>query len=99
MAHIVLTEEQARAVAGTEPVELHDPSGRLLAIVRPLDANEVKALEIMRRRRAAANPEPGIPADRVSAMLAKLNELDAAGEITSEKVAEVVQRVRRGAEP
>ena len=54
MTQIVLTEEQVRALAATsDPVELLDPSGRLLAVVRPFTTFEVEALEHYRRRRAS----------------------------------------------
>ena len=99
MAHIVLTEEQVRAISGSGPLDLRDPSGRLLAVAQPLDAFEAEALERHRRQRTDPSPRPTVPAARVSAMLARLEALDQAGGITPEQVEEVISRVRRGEEP
>jgi hypothetical protein len=96
MPHIVLTEEQARALEGaSEPVEIHDPHGRVVAVVRPLDAVERKALEIVRQRRKSESPQPGIPQSRVAALLARLNELDQAGQATPEAVEDMLRRIRQ----
>ncbi|MGL4552951.1 MAG: hypothetical protein ACRC33_17385 [Gemmataceae bacterium] len=95
----MLTEEQARAVAGTEAVDLRDPSGRLLAVVRPLDDFEAEALENHRRRKASPSPEPLIPAEQVHAHLLKLEEVRLReGGMTHDRMLDLLRRMRAGEE-
>jgi hypothetical protein len=99
MSHIVLTDDQTRFLDSTSgPVEARDSGGRLRAIIQPLHPQEVEALTRMRQRRAA-DPAPTIPAERVQAMLLKFHEIESAGELTTERVQEVLRRVRAGEEP
>lgn len=99
MPHIVLTEDQAQTLTGTsESVEVRDPRGQILAFLQPLDAHEVEALLLLRRRRAAPAPDPAIPSGRVQAMLLKLEEIDRQEGITPEKAEAVVRRLRSGEE-
>ena len=99
MAHIVLTEEQVRAVAGTEAVDLRDPSGRLVAIVRPLSAMEAEAIERHRKRRTNPVSKPTVPAEQVHAHLLKLEEIRLReGGMTEERMLELLRRMRAGEE-
>jgi hypothetical protein len=94
MAHIVLTEEQAKALAETrETVEVRDAQGQVLALLQSLEPQEVEALHRLRKRRASGSSEPTIPSARVQAMLRKLGEIDQQEGITQEKVAEVLRNI------
>src|SRR5437588_6833140 len=97
MPEIILTEEQARVVAGASgTVEVRDPHGQLLAFLQPLHPKEVEAILRVRQRRASGKTEPGIPSARVQAMLRKLEEIDRREGITEEKMKEVLRRLRAG---
>jgi hypothetical protein len=99
MPHIILTEEQRRAVAGaSEPVEVRDPRGQVFAFFRPLDREEIESLRLFEPRRASPSPAPAIPAARVQATLRKLEEIDRQEGATPEKVEGVLRRLRAGEE-
>lgn len=100
MSHIVLTDDQTRVLESTSgPVEARDTNGQLRAILRPLEAQEIEALARTKRRKTAAIPSPGIPAERVQAMLRKFHEVERGGEITKEQVQDILRRVVAGEEP
>ena len=98
MPQIVLTDDQAELLAATNgPIEVVDAHGRVLALLQPEAKWLAEAIEEGKRR--LASPEPGIPSERVQAMLRKLNELDRQGTVTQLQVNEVVDRVLAGHEP
>ncbi|MBA4063233.1 MAG: hypothetical protein C0501_05880 [Isosphaera sp.] len=69
MPEIVLTDEQARVVAGaTAAVWVRDPSGGLVGTIDPRDAEWIEVA----KRRLAAPRGPGIPGRTVQAHLAAL---------------------------
>jgi hypothetical protein len=95
MAHIILTEEQARIVAQAQQgVEVRDPQGRPVAFLHPLTAEE--AIVVAEARRRLQTPEPGIPSARVMDMMAQLQALHDRGEATPEAIKVVVQGVVPG---
>ncbi len=95
MSHIVLTEEQARVLAGAdEGVELRDARGRTLAFFKPFSPEEAENIAEAKRR--MHSPGPRVPSARVTAMMAKLNELDREGKATKENVEEVLRRSQAG---
>ncbi len=71
MPQIVLTDDQARVVTqATEPVELRDVKGRLIACLPlPLEA------EIAEIRRRLASNQRRWPAAKVESLLAELDEI------------------------
>lgn len=101
MAHIVLTEEQARVVGeASKTVDVHDAEGRVVAIMERLHPQEIEAIVRLRQRRANGVTERGIPGARIQAMLRKFQEIkDREGEITTEQVQAIVERVKAGEEP
>src|SRR5438094_569081 len=69
MPEIVLTEEQARVVAGaTTSVVVRNPSGAVIGAIDPREAEWIAEA----KRRLAAKQEPGIPGKTVQAHLAAL---------------------------
>lgn len=71
MKEIILTDEQARAIAeATGPVELRDAAGTVLVKVDPADA---QALAAHRKRKESGVTEPAIPAADVEAYLHRLH--------------------------
>src|SRR5947209_7419287 len=69
MPEIVLTEEQARVLAGaTTAVLIRDPRGATVGLIDPKEAEVIAEA----RRRLAAEKGQSIPADRVRAHLAAL---------------------------
>ena len=95
MSHIVLTEGQAKVLSESrDGVAVYDPEGRPLAFLKALDP-DVAAIVIECKRRLKEGG-PRVPSSRISAMLAKLNEIDASDGITPEKVDEIVRRTIAG---
>lgn len=91
MPEIVLTEEQAKLLAGAPgPVTVRDPSG---AAVGSLDPRE--AAMIARARQRAANPSPWVyPSAAVTAMLGALQaERDRIGPFDAAYAHEFVRRL------
>jgi hypothetical protein len=95
MERIVLTEEQARVIAGaTGSVEVHDPQGRVLAFLKPLDPKLAETIRECQRRLAA--PGPRIPAAKVEAFLRTLDEIDQREGITPAQVEEHLRQLLGG---
>jgi hypothetical protein len=96
MAHIVLTEEQARIVVeSAEPVEVRDTHGQVVASIRRFSAIEREVMERHLRRQGLPK-EPGIPSERVRALLLKLEEVRQSEGIDEAKVKELVRRTVAG---
>ena len=97
MPQIVLTEEQARLVTeASESVEVRDPRGQLVALLKPLDpALAETILECLRRR---ARPGPRIPAEQVEAHLRKLEEIRQREGMDKAKMLDLLRRMRAGEE-
>jgi hypothetical protein len=97
MPHIVLSEEQARVVgAAGESVEVHDPQGRLVAFLEPLDP--ALAEVIRRSRRRLASSVPRIPSEQVQAHLRKLEEIRQREGLDRDKMLDLLRRMRAGEE-
>ncbi len=95
MAHIVLTEEQARIIAeSANGIEVRDSQGRLLGFLQRLFPDEVAIIEQVKQRRQT--PGPMIPGARVLAMLKTLDAMQETEEVTREKVQEVLRKVKSG---
>ncbi|HKI37678.1 MAG TPA: hypothetical protein VKA46_37850 [Gemmataceae bacterium] len=95
MPQIVLTEEQARLVAqAATGVEVRDPQGQVLGFLKPYEPGEAEIIAECKRR--LAQPGPRIPGTRVTAMMQKLQELHDKGEVTPERVQEIVRRTKAG---
>jgi hypothetical protein len=95
MNHIVLTEEQARAINGTAgEVEVREAGGRVVGFLNLLTPLEVEMVtEALQRRH---QPGPRVPSARVQGMLRRFEELEARGEYSREKMEEIVRRVQAG---
>src|SRR6476660_3435589 len=100
MPHIVLTDEQIRALSETkDAVEVRDAEGKVVTFVKPLQPFEVEAILRHRERRARGGPpEPTIPSARVQALLQKAHEIDEREGMTREKMQELLRRSRSGEE-
>ncbi|HJT79001.1 MAG TPA: hypothetical protein VJ739_17530 [Gemmataceae bacterium] len=97
MTQIVLTEEQARVVAGaTENVEVLDPEGRVLALLQPLDPALRETIRECKRRQASAAPR--IPSEQAQAHLRKLDEIRRREGMDREKMHDLLRRLRAGEE-
>jgi hypothetical protein len=95
MPHIVMTEEQMKALEGAEGyVDVRDPHGRPLASMRLLTPMDLEAIE--RHRRNRDRKVPGILSERVKALLRKMHELDDAGQLDQAKVEELLARTQAG---
>ena len=95
MPHIVLTEEQSRIVAeSTEPVDVFDPSGRILNFLKPLDP--VLAETILACKRRLATTDPRISSEDVQAHTRKLDEVRASDGMDREKMLQLLRRLRAG---
>src|SRR5882724_3974458 len=100
MSELVLTEEQARVVAGsTGSVAVRDPEGRPLGLLQPLGAREVETILRLRAEGAFADDAADVPSDRVQAMLRKFHEIDGREGVTPEQVQEILGRVHAGEAP
>jgi hypothetical protein len=97
MPHIVLTDEQAKVVAGTsDSVEVQDSQGRLLAYLKPLDP--VLAETIRECKRRHATPGPCIPAAQVEAHLRTLEETRQREGMDEAKMHDLLRRLQAGEE-
>lgn len=95
MSHITLTEEQVRQLeANGATVEVHGPDGRVLGLVRRLDALDLEAIRRFERQRTQGGN--AIPGDRVLALLRKASEIEAQEGMTREKMNELVRRALAG---
>ena len=95
MAHIVLTEEQAKILSGVYgEVAVQDNRGQLVGSMVVFSPEDLKALEIHRRQRQ--NPQPGIPSAQVRAHLQKLEEISQREDLDEQKVLELLRRMRAG---
>jgi hypothetical protein len=92
MPQIVLTDEQARVLlAATEPVELRDERGTLLARISP----PVEEVIVEARQRQAAE-QRRVPAAQVQALLARLAEMRKQEEMDETKLHQLLARFRAG---
>jgi hypothetical protein len=91
MPEIVLTEEQARVVAGPpSPVVVKDPSGRVIGQFDPIPSPEW----IAEMKRRAATPGPRYSSASVTAMLDALQvERDRIGPFGADYALEFVRRL------
>jgi hypothetical protein len=71
MAQLILTEEQARIVAGaTEPIHLCDPRGNIVAILKPAFTAE----DLAEAKQRLASDGPRCTSEQVQAHLRALQE-------------------------
>jgi hypothetical protein len=95
MPEIILTEEQARIIAGARgPVEVRGPQGELFASIELLDPGDIEAIERYKRNRSKR--QPGIPSAQVQAFLRKLQEIADREGIDEAKAQDLLRRVRAG---
>jgi hypothetical protein len=95
MPHIVLTDEQARVISeSTEPVDVFDPSGRILNFLKPLDP--VLAETILECKRRLATSDSRIPSEDVQAHLRKLEEVRQREGMDREKMLQLLRQLRAG---
>ncbi len=95
MPHIVLTEEQARVLAESKgQVEVYDAQGRLMCFMDWLGTPLEEIIAECKRRRASG--KPGIPSERVKAMLRRFEEIERTEGLTPEKKQEILRRVKAG---
>ena len=73
------------------------PDGRLVATLNRLPPDEAEIITKVKRRPPSS--EPRVPSARVQAMLRKLDEMDSRGELTADKVEQLVRQVIDGMEP
>ncbi len=98
MSHIILTEEQARLVSGSsQPIEVRDPGGRVVAQLTPLSAEDMAAIE--ESKRALAANEESYPSERVELLLQRFDEMDAKGLLNEQSAEAALQRLFDGEEP
>lgn len=91
--HIVLTEDQARALREASGyVELRDECGQVLG--RVLSPTEAAIVQESKRRLAAGGPR--YPMADVRARLQKLEEISQREDLDSDKVKELLRRLRAG---
>jgi hypothetical protein len=96
MRRIQLTEEQSRILAESkESVEVYDSNGQLVSFVKWFDPEDAEAIARHLRRRGLPK-EPGIPSERVQAMLRRFEEIDRMEGMTREKMEEILRRVKAG---
>src|SRR5262249_39704537 len=96
MQRIVLTEEQARILAESkESVEVYDSNGQLVSFLKWFEPEDAEAVARHLRRRGLPK-EPGIPSERVQAMLRRFEEIDRTEGMTREKMEEILRRVKAG---
>lgn len=72
MSFIVLTEEQTKIVVqATEPIEVRNPQGTIIARIPPSEEAEA----VLKALRSRASSEPRYSGEKVQALLAKLTEI------------------------
>ena len=92
MAQIVLTEEQARLVNGTGPVEVRDNQGRLLGHIEPLS---VSADEIAEMKWRAATSKKWYTGEQVRRNLQALEAAEKQrGSLSASEAHELLDRIR-----
>ncbi len=95
MSYIVLTAEQEHVLhQATEPVEVRDTGGRLVA--RILSTKETAIVAEARRR--LAKPGPRFTSADVQGRLQKLNNIAQREELDENRVRELLSRMRAGEE-
>lgn len=96
MQRIQLSEEQSRILAQSkETIEVYDSNGQLVSFMKwfePMDADAVAR----HLRRRGLPKEPGIPSERVQAMLRRFEEIDRTEGMTPEKMQEILRRIKAG---
>lgn len=96
MQRIQLTEEQSRILAeAKESVEVYDSNGQLVSFMKWFEPMDAEAVARHLRRRGLPK-EPGIPSERVQAMLRRFEEIDRTEGMTREKMEEILRRVKAG---
>ena len=96
MPHIVLTEEQSRVLAESkDSLEVYDSTGQLVSFLKWFEPMDAEAVARHLRQRGLPK-EPGIPSERVQALLRRLEEVERVEGITPEQVRELVRRVKAG---
>ena len=98
MKRIQLNEEQSRILAEGEElenIEVYDAQGKLVSFVKRFHPDDVPVIAKHLRRRGQPK-EPGIPSERVQAMLRRFEEIDRTEGMTREKMEEIVRRVKAG---
>ncbi len=96
MLRIQLTEEQSRLLAESkESVEVYDSNGQLVSFVKWLEPEDAEAVARHLRRRGLPK-EPGIPSERVQAILRRFDEIDRTEGMSREKMEEILRRVKAG---
>jgi hypothetical protein len=96
MAEIILTEEQARILqqAGA-PLSVRNPQGQLVATLKPLDPQEVEAVERWKRTRGAPRGR-SIPSSEVQAHLRRLEEIRQSEGLDEAKMRDLLRRMQAG---
>ena len=95
MSQIVLTEDQARVLAGAEgPVEVLDPAGQPLASMAALSPEHLEALR--KGKLALASGEPSVPGEQVQALLQEFDEIDERQGLDREKAERLLDRLLVG---
>jgi hypothetical protein len=93
MAHITLTEEQARVVLGaSETIELREASGKVLTRAEP----PITEAEIAEAKRRLASTRRWWPAARVQELMAALAEVRAREGMEEGKLQQLVAQFRPG---
>jgi hypothetical protein len=98
MRRIQLTEEQSRILAEAnegENIEICDAQGQLVSFLKRFHPDDVKPFARHLQRRGLPK-EPGIPSERVQAMLRRFEEIDRTEGMTREKTEEILRRVKAG---
>lgn len=96
MQRIQLTEEQSRILAESkESIEVYDSNGQLVSFLKWFEPEDAEAVARHLRRRGLPK-EPGIPSERVQAMLRRFEEIDRTEGMTREKMEEILRRVKAG---
>ena len=93
MQRMNLTEEQSRILAeAKESVEVYDSKGQLVSFMKWFEPMDAQAIAQHLRRRGLPK-KPGIPSERVSAMLRRFEEIDRTEGMTREKAAGVASKL------
>ena len=97
MPHIVLTDEQIRALR--EANGAIEARRKVVTFLQPLEPYVVEAILKHRERRAKGGPrEPGIPSGQVQAFLRRLHEIADREGMDEAKMRDLLRRRRAGEE-
>lgn len=93
MSYIVLTDEQCRfRERTTGSIELHDRSGRVMAVIPAPTKEQILA----RIDGARGKEEPRYPAEDVHARLLRLQEIAETESLHAARVRDLLRRMRAG---